>query len=366
MLQSELREKAAEIRETQDMAAPTASTTSSVQPAPYMRLAELLMGSRITMGLRVVVNRGIPDLLGDDPKSAEELAAQAGIPAPSLRRLMRAMAYVGVFQEGSDGRFSNTEVSSYLRSDADPSLREMSLILNDDAVLRGWEQLDRVLMTGTTAFTEVNGQTLFQYIAGDTERSENMARFMRGIYGPEGPRIAAGFQFGRFRRLMDVGGGAGNILADILRAHAGVTGAVFDLPRTADVARKFLTERGLADRSDVISGDFFREMTPGYDAYFIKSVLHDWDDEQCVRILENIRRAIPEHGRVLITEIVLEPGKPIGHPHRLIDLEMMVSLGSRERTADEFGDLLRRANMRIEQVHPVEDSFFSVVDGSRG
>jgi multifunctional cyclase/dehydratase/O-methyltransferase len=127
-------------------------------------------------------------------------------------------------------------VSAYLRSDADPSLREMSLILNDDAVLRGWQQLDRVLETGTPAFTEVNGQTFFQHIAADAKRSENMARFMKGIYGPEGPRIAPGFPFGRFARLIDGGGGSGNILADILRAHAGVTGAVFDLPRTADVA----------------------------------------------------------------------------------------------------------------------------------
>ena len=163
--------------------------------------------------------------LGDDAKSAAELPSQVGIPAPSLLRLLRALSYVGVVREESDGRFSNTEVSAYLRSDAHPSLREMSLILNDDAVLQGWQQLDRVLMTGTPAFTEINKQTFFQHIAADTERSENMARFMRGIYGPEGPRIAAGFPFSRFARLMDVGGGAGNILADILQRHAGVTGA---------------------------------------------------------------------------------------------------------------------------------------------
>jgi hypothetical protein len=331
-----------------------------------MRLAELLMGSRITMGLRVVVNQAVADLLGDASKSAEELASQTGIPASSLRRLMRALSYVGVFKEENDGRFSNTEVSAYLRSDADPSLREMSLFLNDDAVLRGWQQLDRVLMTGTPAFAEVNGQTVFQYFAANAERSENMARYMKGMYGPEGPRIAAGFPFGQFPRLIDVGGGAGNILADILRAHVGVTGAVFDLPHTADVARKFLADQNLADRFEVITGDFFEEVTPGYDAYFIKSVLHDWDDEQSVQILDNIQRAMGEHGRVLITEIVLEPGKPIGHPHRFIDMEMMVSLGGKERSAEEFNDLLRRANMRMERVHPVEGSFFSIVEGSRG
>jgi cyclopropane fatty-acyl-phospholipid synthase-like methyltransferase len=192
-----------------------------------------------------------------------------------------------------------------------------------------------------------------------------MARFMRGIYGAEGPRIAAGFPFGRFGRILDVGGGSGNILADILRAHPGVKGGLFDLPRTADVARAFLVSQGLSDRSEVIAGDFFAEVTTGYDAYMAKSVLHDWDDEKSVQILQNCRKAMPERGRILIVEIVLQPGKPIGHPHRFIDLEMMVTLGGRERTADEFGVLLNQAGLRFEAVHDVPGSFHSIVEGSR-
>jgi hypothetical protein len=347
------------------MATTSALPASSIQPAAYKRLVELLMGSRITMALRVVVERGVADLLGEEAKTAEELAAQADIPALSLRRLMRALSYVGVFREHSDGRFSNSEVSAYLRGNADPSLREMSFVLNSDAWLGGWHQLDQVLQTGKPAFPEVNGQTVFQYLSADAKQSENFARFMKGIYGPEGPKIAAGYPFGRFARLIDVGGGGGNILADILRSHAGVTGAVFDLPHTASVARKFLADQNLSDRSEVIAGDFFQEVTPGYDAYFIKSVLHDWGDEQSVRILENIQRAMPQHGRVLITEIVLEPGKPIGHPIAFVDLEMMVTLGGKERTAQDFSDLLRRANLQMEQVHPIEGSFFSLVEGSK-
>jgi len=279
---------------------------------------------------------------------------------------MRALSYIGVFQEQNDGRFSNNEMSAYLRSDAGSSLREMNAVLNSDAWLGGWQQLDQVLQTGTPAFPEVNGQTVFQYISSDASRSENFARFMIEIYGPEGPKIAAGFPFGRFSHLIDVGAGAGNILADILRTHPGVTGAVCDLPRTADVARKFLADQNLSDRSEVIAGDFFQEVTSGYDGYFIKSVLHDWDDEQCVRILANLQRAMPEHGRVLITEIVLEPGKPIGHPIAFVDLEMMVTLGGKERTAQEFSDLLRQAHLRLEEVHPIRDSFFSIIEGSRG
>lgn len=343
----------------------SASRGFSGRPEPYMRLAELLVGSRIAMGLRVAVERGIPDLLTDDPKSIVELSPQAGIPAQSLGRLMRALSYIGVFREDADGRFSNTEMSAYLRSDAEPSLREMSLVLNDDAMLRGWYHLDRVLATGTPAFAEVNGQTFFQHVAADPTRSANMARFMREIYGPEGPRIAADFPFARFERLIDIGGGSGNILADILRAHPELEGAVFDLPRTADVARQFLLDQGLADRSEVFSGDFFESVTSGYDAYLIKSVLHDWDDDKSAQILANCHRAMPAHGRVLIIEIVLEAGKPIGHPHPFIDMEMMVSFGGRERTAEDFVDLLRRARLHLEQIHAIEGSFFSVVEASK-
>jgi hypothetical protein len=330
-----------------------------------MRLAELLMGSRISRALHLVTERGIPDLLGDEAKSAEELSPGARIPAPSLQRLLRALSYVGAFQEMPDGRFRNSDVSAHLRSDAEPSLREMTLVLNDEAVLRGWDQLEEVLNTGVPAFDAVNGKTFFQYLAADPKRSEAMARYMKGVYGPEGPRIAAVFPFSRFRSVMDVGGGAGHILADILRTHPQVRGAVFDLPPTAEVARKFLAAKGLADRATVFSGDFLQEMTPGYDAYFIKSTLHDWDDEKSVRILRNLRGAMPADGRVLICEIVLEPGKPIGHPHRFIDVEMMVTLGGKERTAAEFETLLSGAGLRLEKVHSIEGSFFSVVEGAK-
>lgn len=342
-----------------------ASTVPSGRTEPYLRLAELLMGHRIAHALHLSVKHGIADVIGNGAKTAEELSMQTGIPSESLRRLLRALSYVGVFEEKTDGRFTNSPVSYYLRVDADPTLREMTLILNDETVLRGWDKLEQVLETGNPAFAAVNGQTFFQYVSSDAKRSETMARFMKGIYGPEGPRIAAGFPFGRFAKLIDVGGGPGHILADILRAHPHLEGAVFDLPRTADVASRFLSEQGLADRTQVFAGDFLQAVTPGYEAYFIKSTLHDWDDEKSVRILTNIREAMLPQGRVLITEIVLEPGKQIGHPHRFIDVEMMVSLGGKERTADDFRRLLDGAGLRLEQLHPIDGSFFCVVEGSK-
>jgi len=205
---------------------------------------------------------------------------------------------------------------------------------------------------------------MFQYLAADSKRSELMGKFMGGIYGPEGARIAAGFPFSRFGSILDVGGGQGHILAGILQRHPGVKGGVFDLPPTAAIARKFLDDRGLT-QCDVFPGNFLDSVPPGFDAYFLKSTLHDWDDEKSVRILRNCRDAMPAHGRVLICEIIVQPGKPVGHPHRLIDLEMMVTLGGKERTAAEFGRLLEGAGLKMEQALQIENSFFGIVEGSR-
>lgn len=331
--------------------------------ASYLRLVELLSGARISLALRIAAERNVADLLADGPKTAEALSRDTGIPAGTLGRLLRGLAGLGVFDESADGRFSNTEISSYMRSGASLSLRAMILIMNDDATLRGWQRLPAVLESGAPAFAAANGMPFFQYIAADPKRSELMSKFMSGIYGPEGAKIAEGFPFGRFRSLVDIGGAQGHVLAEILERHPGITGALFDLPRTADVARQYLSGKGFA-HCEVLAGDFMKSVPPGFHAYFVKSVLHDWDDETCVRILRHCREAMPADGRVLIAEIVVEPGKPVGHPYRLIDLEMMVTLGGKERTADEFARLLDGAGLKLEQVTPIEDSFFSVVEAS--
>jgi len=342
------------------------SEMPSARPQSYMRLAELLIGARIAIALRFVADRKIADILGNDAKSVEELSAQAGVPAQSLRRLLRALSYVGVFREDRAGLFTNTDVSAHLRSNADPSLRDMALILNDGALLRGWQSLDEVLETGKPAFPAVNGQTAFEYYSADSQRSETFARYMQGLYGSEGWCIAAGFPFSQFKHLIDVGGGAGRVLAEILRAHSKLEGAVFDLPRTAETARRFLAEKDLGSRSKVFAGDFFEAVTPGYDAYFIKSVLHDWDDDRSVQILRNCRTAMSDQGRILVAELVLEPGRnAIGNPHQFIDMEMMVSLGGKERTVEEFATLFNRAGLRLEQVYPIKDSFFSIIEGQK-
>jgi hypothetical protein len=215
-----------------------------------------------------------------------------------LRRFLRALTQVGLFAEVTDGVFANTEVSEHLRSDVPYSLRNMVTVLDDDAVVRGWRRLPDVLASGQPAFDAVNGMGFFDWIKTDPERSAAMTSFMGGIYGPQGAKIAAAYPFGSFSTLIDIGGGNGHVLAAILAEHPQLRGALFDLPPTADAARRFLGERGLASRCEIVAGDFFETVPSGYNAYMLKSCLHDWHDAKAVEILRRCRKAMRDHGRV--------------------------------------------------------------------
>jgi predicted O-methyltransferase YrrM len=332
--------------------------------AAYARMADLAIGVRVAIALRMAAELGIADHLAEGPKSVAALAGNTGLPAESLRRLLRGLSAFGVFEESADGMFSQTEMSACMRRRASPSLREMILVLNEDAVLNGWRRLPHVLESGAPAFPAANGESFFDYIASDEGRSALMGEFMTGIYGSEGAKIATSIPFTRYDSLLDVGGGQGHVLIDILQQNPRIRGALFDLPQTAEIARSFLTDKGFS-HCEVLAGDFFENIPSGFDAYFIKSVLHDWDDDSSTRILSNCRKAMSEHGRVLVADVVIQPGNPVQHPHRMIDLEMMVSFGGKERTAEDFQKLLTQVGLKLEQITPVNDSFLSVVEASR-
>jgi hypothetical protein len=180
----------------------------------YERLVELIIGAKIAAALHVVVDKGLADVLAPGPKTAEALAEAVQVPVETLRRFLRALTQVGLFAEVRDGVFTNTEVSEHLRSDVPYSLRDMVTV--SEAVARGWRRLPDVLATGQAAFNAVNGMGFFDWIKSNPVRSAAMASFMGGIYGPQGPKIAAGYPFGSFSTLIDIGGGTGHVLAAIL------------------------------------------------------------------------------------------------------------------------------------------------------
>jgi multifunctional cyclase/dehydratase/O-methyltransferase len=338
------------------------SSLAAAVSTPYQRLAELAIGARISMALRVAAQSRIADLLAGGPMSADALSAETGIPAGTLGRLMRGLAQLGVFKELADATFANSDVSAHMVSGDALSLRDMILMLNDDAYLRAWQRLPSVLESGETSFRTANGVTLFDYLANDRQRSETFSRMMSNVYGPEAHKIATGYPFGRFSKVVDVGGGPGYLLAEILKIHPRSKGALLDLAPTAELARDNLQRQGLSDRCQVLSGDFFAEVPAGFNACLIKSVLHDWDDEKAVQILRNCRDALSTDGRVLVIEALVTPGKPLGNPHALVDLEMMVVIGGKERTQGEYSALMHRAGLALTRVTQVPRSYFYVLE----
>jgi hypothetical protein len=329
----------------------------------FQRLADLLIGARIAVALRAMAEYKIADALAPGPKTVESLAHEAALDSGVLRRVLRALAQFGVFNELADGRFQNSGLSEYMRSDVVPSLREAILFLNHPVPLRPWFELEQTLQDGRSHFIDVNDAPLFELFTRDARLNGHFAKFMENIFGPEAGNIARGYPFGQFETIIDVGGGQGHILAAILSTHEKSRGAVFDIEPTAALAKKFLLDRGLGDRCDALGGDFFSRLPDGYDAYMLKSILHDWSDVKATEILTACRQAIPAHGRLLIIEEVMVPGKTVGCPNRFIDLEMLVQLGGKERTESDFEKLMQSAGFSLERVVPIEGSFFSVVEG---
>jgi hypothetical protein len=330
----------------------------------FQRLADLLIGAKIAVALRAMAEYKIADKLAAGPKAADILAQETALSEDVLRRVLRALAQYGVFREAPDGRFENSEISEYMRSDAEPSLREAILFLNHDVSLRAWLELEQSLKDGKSHFVDVNGAPLFELFERDKNLNEYFAKCMINLYGPEGEKIASGYPFGQFRTLIDIGGGQGHILAAILSAHQQAKGTVFDIEPTAVLARSFLRNRGLADRCDALGGSFFIKVPGGYDVYILKSILHDWDDAKATEILKTCRQAIPPQGRLLIIEEVLVPRQVVGNPHRFVDLEMLVHFGGKERTETDYDKLMHDAGFSLERVVPIKNSFFSVIEGA--
>lgn len=330
----------------------------------FRRLADLLIGAKIAIALRAMAEYGIADKLAGGRKSVDALAEEAGLSSGPLRRVLRGLAQYGVFQETIDGQFENTDMSEYMRMDAIPSLRDAILFLNHDVSLRAWLQLENTLKDGRSRFIDINGAPLFSLFAGDQRLGEYFAKCMINLYGPEASKIAAGYPFGEFQTLVDVGGGQGHILAAILSKYLNLQGALFDIEPTAALARRFLQDRGFADRCRILDGDFFVEVPSGYDAYVLKSVLHDWSDAKATEILKQCRKAMGSKGRLLIIEEVVVPRQIVGNPHRFVDLDLMIHLGGQERTEPDYLKLMSDAGFSLVRIAPVKDSFFSVIEGA--
>ncbi len=318
-------------------------------PSPHMTLMQIAVGYRSSLALQAVAKLGIADLLNKAPKTYQQLAQATSTHAPSLYRLMSTLASEGIFREVNKGCFENTPLSEVLRADDPESVRDSIIYIPNDGSVRAWIHLMDVLKTGKPSFKKATGFTSWEYRQNNPEMGKHFNKHMTFFSSYLAQMLLDNYDFSAFRSIVDIGGGQGSLLANILKAYPQIHGVLLEIASVAEQAKDYLKESGLSNRSEVITGNVFEAVPAGYDAYIMKYVLHNWSNEEAYKILQKCREAFPEHGKLLILETLMIPGNE-PDPNKWTDLHMMVALGGRERTAEEFEELLSRANFKLAKI----------------
>lgn len=329
---------------------------------PDAALFQLIYGYLPSQLVYVAARLGIADHIHDSPKSSVELAPVLGANQQALQRVLRGLVNSGLLAEEEGGRFSLTPMGEYLRTDIPGSLRELA-ILNGGEFYPAWGALHHTLQTGETAFDHAFGTGFFHHLARNTESGTRFNNFMVSLTAQTAAAVLEAYDFAPFTRLVDVGGGYGAMLAAILKANSEMTGVLLDTAPIVEGAGRYLEAEGVADRCEIIAGDFFESVPGGGDAYVLSQVLHDWDDDRCVGILKNCRRAKPDHGKLLVIEAVMP--ERVEEPVAVVDsdLIMLVVTGGRERTEAEYRSLFTASGFRLERIIPTS-SPMCVIEGA--
>ena len=316
----------------------------------------------ISRALYAAAELDIADRLADGAKSAEELAAGAAH-APSLYRVLRVLAASGIFVEDDAHRFANTPLSDLLRTDAPGSLRDFVLLFGDETSWRAWEGILHAVRTGESPFEHVYGEKFFDYVQRHPDKSAMFDRAMASASATTNAAVVEACDFSGLVTLVDVAGGTGSALCSVLVATPGLRGIVFDLPHVQERATQFVARQGLSDRCEFVAGNFFESVPAGAGAYFMKHILHDWGDVDCLRILASCRKAMPGDSRLLICERIVPEGN-VASSAKLIDLHMMmVNHGGRERTTTEYHELLSAGGFSIRRIVPTSTPW-SVIEAT--
>jgi len=313
---------------------------------PSAALRRLVTGYQVTQAIHVAAKLGIADLLADGPRGSDNLAAATGAHPGALYRLLRALASVGVFREEEGGRFALTDLAAGLRSDVPASLAGWAAFVGEPYQWQAWAALEHSVRTGENAFRHVHGTDSWTFRARHPELSAGFDRAMTSLSRQVTAAVLAAYDFGRFGTVVDVGGGNGALLAAILAEHPALRGVLFDQPHVVAGAGPLLAAAGVDDRAAVVGGSFFDAVPEGGDAYVLKAILHDWEDEDCLRILRTCRRAMADGAALLVVE--RELGPPNKTPDgKFSDLNMLVGPGGRERAPEEYAALFAAAGFRF-------------------
>jgi len=321
---------------------------------------QALFGVMVTRSVSAVAELGVPDALRDGPLYYTDLATAVGADQRALHRVMRMLSGVGIFTEAKPGTYALTPVSELLRADAPGSMRDLAVMITARSHWLPWGRLADVLRTGESGPRLAFGTDVFTWFQAPENLGEwqifndAMTSFSMGT----AHAVAEAVNFGRFRSIVDVGGGHGYLLDTVLATAPRATGTVFDLPGVAETAPP-------VDRVTFVGGDFFQGVPAGGDCYLLKHIVHDWSDQQSVVLLSNIARALAPRGRVFVIETVM-PDAPEAHPAKFMDVNMLaMTEGGCERTVREYAALFREAGLALVRVHPTR-SPVSVVEAKKG
>lgn len=331
-----------------------------LSPPEIMR--NLAIGYWVARLIHVAAKLRLADLLRKGPRTLEDLANAAGVQPKPLYRILRALASVGIFTETTNRRFKLTPLAATLQTGVSGSMHAWALMINEQWEWDSWKELLYGVKTGEVPFLKAHGVPIFEYLEKHPEDLEVFGESMTSISQIENPAVAAAYKFSGIRTLVDVAGGHGSLLATILKANPRLQGVLFD--RGPVIARaendRHMTAKGIAERCRFESGDFFEAVPTGGDVYLMKYILHDWNDESCVKILTNCRVAMNGKGKVLVVDNVIAPGN---NPSwgKLLDIQMLI-IGGRERTKKEFAELFAEAGLKLTRVVPTTCAL-SIVEG---
>ncbi|MFF1695274.1 methyltransferase [Streptomyces sp. NPDC058257] len=337
-------------------------------------IVRLAFGSMAAQTLRAAVRLRVVELVGDTPRRAADVAVDAGAEPQPMTRLLRALTGLGLMREDAPDSFSVTPAGALLDPGRPDSLTSFVGMFTEPVVVRAWEHLDDSVRTGEVAFDTVFGTDFFSHLAQHPELSAEFNAAMSQAVAETAAALPYAFDFGRFTRVTDVGGGGGTLLAGVLAAHPGLTGVVFDTAEGLAETPKTMERHGLKERCSLIAGNFFRSVPGGSDLYLMKSVLHDWTDDQAVTILSHCREVLPPGGLVLIVEPVLpevdtgvEADVTDGGVTYLSDLNMLVNVGGRERTRKDFEEVCHRAGLSLSSITPLTEAApYSLIEAVAG
>jgi SAM-dependent methyltransferase len=318
----------------------------AAEPTPSSKVQYLMMQSAIARAIQVAAKLNVADQLADGERDVADLAKVTETHPGALYRLLRLLAGSGIFAETTPGRFKLTPMAECLRT-GPHSLRPT--VLWQDALSPAREQLLYSVKTGKSAFEKVFGKDIFAWYDEHPDDQRVFNEAMAAHATNTHTALLDAYDFSQFGHIIDVGGGHGAFLSAILRANPGVRGTVFDLPKTIPGAQARMKEQGLTSRCEVVGGDFFQAVPSGGDLYIMSHIIHDWDDQDSIAIIKNIRKAIAPRGKLLLVEMVVPAGNEFSIAKHM-DMLMLVISGGKERTEKEYAELYAASGFRLDRV----------------